>query len=44
MQARVFGERQNETRNVRRTDAKMVESERINLLADPLLRDVIDFD
>lgn len=43
MQARVTNEKEGERRNVRRSDAKIVRSERLELLADPLLRDVIDF-
>lgn len=43
MQARVLEQDRNEVRNVRNPQARMVKSERSEIAADPLLRDVIDF-
>lgn len=43
MQARVTFQESRERRNVRKHDAKIVQGDRSELLADPLLRDVIDF-
>lgn len=43
MQARVMEQDKNETRNVHKSGARMVKSNRDEIAADPLLADVIDF-